>query len=729
MKSLHRLNNSKHKLMGKKKTKKEVERFILEFLHKHGDMFIPVDAISAALNMQKGSQQKLLHKAIKSLTDRNLLSSRGRGSEVRLEQSPGKLAIAEGPVSFNRFGVAFVKIADGTTEVRIPRKKTGLALPGDIVQVRVSGSGRNGQPEGKITGIVDRSNRIYVGTFRKEGKNQLYIEPDEKSAHISFFVLPENSKNASDNVKVIFELVDWLHPKSLPEARITEILGPSGSNDAAVLSVLAENQLRSTFPEEVDRYAERVATVIPESEYKRRLDLRTETVFTIDPEDAKDFDDALSISVLENGNYYLGVHIADVTHYVQPDSILDREAYNRGTSVYLVDRVIPMLPERLSNGVCSLRPNEEKLTYSCFMEVTPKGRVVKHSIEETVIKSAYRLTYEQAQEIIDGQKHDLSQPMAVLSEMTRMLTVKRFREGSVDLNTPEPRFELDAAGKPLGVYVKKRLLAHRLVEECMLLANKTVALHVDHLRKASGKKAAKDLYPFFYRIHDKPDAEKLSNVAENVKPLGIKFDVRTDNVTSAQINELLDQIKGKPLEYAINELILRSMAKAVYSPKNIGHYGLGFGHYAHFTSPIRRYPDVVVHRLLKNYASGLPGYSFEELGRFGTDCSEREKMAATAERDSVKLKQIEFMSERIGQEFNGVISGVIDRGLFVTINDYYCEGMVHISDLKDDYYVYDQFRHSLTGRYSGKTFMLGGEIRVKVMNASIEQRQIDFELA
>jgi ribonuclease R len=712
-----------------KRTKKEIEKFILDFLYKHGDNFIPVDVLSTALNMQKGAHRKQLNKAVHSLIAQNVLRARNRGNEIKLEQDPDKLVMAEGRITFNRFSVGFVKIGDGTTEIRIPRKKTGLALPGDRVTVKVTAAGRNDKPEGKVTEVLSRGGRIYVGTFKKEGKNQLYIQPDEKSAHINFFVLPENTRNAKNDDKVTFELVGWIHPKSLPEARITEVLGPKGSNDAAMLSVLAENQLRSTFPDEVDRYAERVATVISQSEYKRRLDLRTETVFTIDPDDAKDFDDALNISLLENGNYYLGVHIADVSHYVQPDSILDREAYSRGTSVYLVDRVIPMLPEKLSNGVCSLRPNEEKLTYSCFMEITPRGKVVNHSVEETIINSAYRLTYEEAQDIIDGKKHDLSEPLGMLSEMTRMLTAKRFREGSIDLNTPEPRFELDENGKPLNVYLKKRLIAHRLVEECMLLANKTVAMHIEQIRKASGKRASKDLYPFFYRIHDKPDAEKLQNIAENVKPLGIKLELKTDNVTSGQINELLGQIKGKPLEYAINELVLRSMAKAVYSPKNIGHFGLGFGYYSHFTSPIRRYPDIIVHRLLKNYFSGLPGYSFEELSRFGTDCSDREKMAVTAERDSVKLKQVEFMSERIGEEFDGVISGVTDRGMFVNINDLYCEGMVSVSDLKDDYYVYDQKRHCLSGRHGGKTYMLGGDIRVKVINTSIEQRQIDFELA
>jgi ribonuclease R len=388
-----------------------------------------------------------------------------------------------------------------------------------------------------------------------------------------------------------------------------------------------------------------------------------------------------------------------------------------------------MLPEKLSNGVCSLRPHEEKLTYSCFMEITKTGRVVNHSIEETIINSAFRLTYEGAQEIIDGKEHDLSQSLALFSEMTQMLTAKRFREGSVDLNTPEPRFELDEDGKPVSVYLKQRLITHRLVEECMLLANKTVAYQIEQFRNSSGKKASHDLYPFFYRIHDKPDIEKLQNIADHVKPLGIHLEIKSNKVASSRINELLEQMKGKPLEYAINDLILRSMAKAVYSPKNIGHYGLGFKHYAHFTSPIRRYPDLIVHRLLKNYLTGIPGYSFEELLQLGTHCSEREKMAVTAERDSVKLKQVEFMSEKIGEEFNGVISGVTEKGLYVTINDFYCEGMVHVSDLKDDYYVYDQNAHCLVGRHTGKSFHLGGEIRVKVTNTNIDQRQIDFELA
>ncbi len=503
-----------------------------------------------------------------------------------------------------------------------------------------------------------------------------------------------------------------------------------------MLSILAENELEAAFPTFVEEYAQHVASEIPAKEYKRRRDIRDMKIFTIDPYDAKDFDDALSINILDSGNFYLGVHIADVSYYVQHGSILDREAHSRATSVYLVDRVIPMLPECLSNGVCSLRPREDKLAFSCFMEITPTGQVVDYSFEETVINSSARFTYEEVQEIIDGKDHPHAESIRILAKMTSMLTDLRFKKGSLDLDTPEPRFRLDDAGKPIGVFVKDRLKAHRLVEECMLMANKTIASHISWLREQnresqSAKSGDNDThgkfnYPFLYRIHDRPDPEKLKNIVENVRPLGIDFTVRKGKVTTEELNRLIHDANKTSLKYAIHELILRSMAKAVYSPKNIGHYGLGFKEYTHFTSPIRRYPDLIVHRLLKQYAAGLPGYRFQDLVALGDHCSEKEKDAVIAERDSIKLKQAEFMSEKIGESFDGVISGVTDKGIYVMLNENFCEGMIAVRDLDDDFYMYEQSRHLLRGRNRGKIYRLGDDIRVKVAGTDLEQRQIDF---
>ncbi|KPQ00625.1 MAG: ribonuclease R [Bacteroidetes bacterium HLUCCA01] len=712
--------------------KSSLEKIIIEFLEHYPDTYVPVELMASALKMDNARDYKKLTKVVGKMTTRQMLKQNSSG-HVKPAINESNAGIQEGEIAVNRHGIGFVRLDGFDDDIRIPRKKMGVALPGDIVRIKITGkTGPNNRVEGRVLEIRKRGNRLFVGTLIREKSGACYIEPDEKSASTSFFVLPENTMDAKHNEKVIFRLIDWINPRTLPEARVVDRLGQKNTNDASILSILAENQIVSTFPDAVDEFARKIATTIPAAEYKRRLDLRDEVIFTIDPVDAKDFDDALSIRLLENGNYQLGVHIADVTHYMQPDTLLDKEALERGTSVYLVDRVIPMLPESLSNGVCSLRPNEDKLCYSCFMEIDHNGKVHDYEIRETVINSRHRFTYEAAQEVIDGKKHPFSEQMLLLQKLASRLTQLRFEHGAMDFDTPEPRFVLDEHGKPVDIVVKKRLDAHRLVEECMLMANKTVAIHIENLRSqaASGrKKKTKDLYPFFYRIHDKPDPQKLANVAENVGPIGIKFKPDAKKLSSRAINDLLKEVQGHILQNTINELVLRSMAKAVYSPQNIGHFGLSFEHYAHFTSPIRRYPDVIVHRLLKNYAAGVPGYTFSELESLGTHCSNREKMAVNAERDSIKLKQVEYMSSRIGNVYDGFISGVTEKGLFVSLKEVFCEGLVHISDLNDDYYVYDPNRHILYGRSNKKSYRLGDEITVKVFSTNIEQRTIDFVLS
>ncbi len=720
------------------KSRKKLDDQIIETLKPHENHYVPEGLLASALQLESGNDQKKLHKAINRLTQRKVLKRNKKGA-VKLkkgaldtEAAGGKnhdgSDVFEGKFTANRHGVGFVSVKEFDKDVRIPRKKCGTALEGDWVKVRIY-PGYSGRIEGSIAEVLKRGKSFFVGTFLEEQEGVYLIESDDQSARTEFFVAPENTHGAAHLDKVIFELVQWSHPRSLPEARVKDILGKKGSNDASMLSILAEHELRAPFSNAVEKEAESIPEEIPAEEIQRRSDLRGLNVFTIDPFDAKDFDDGLSITVLDNGNYYLGVHIADVTYYVRQETELDREAQVRGTSVYLVDRVIPMLPEKLSNGVCSLRPDEDKLAYSCFMEVTPRGDVVDYSIEETVIRSKCRFTYEEAQEVIDGERDGpFKEELDILASMTGMLTDRRFREGSVDLDSPEPVFILDDDGRPTDVKIKPRLKTHRLIEECMLLANRTVAGHIKNLRAQVSKKG-QDVYPFLYRVHDKPDIEKLENVAENVRPIGIDFKVPKGNVSPQAINSLLDQVKETNLKYTINELVLRSMAKAVYSPKNIGHFGLGFKHYAHFTSPIRRYPDVIVHRLLKHYEKGQKSYSYKELGRLGEETSECEQTAVQAERDSIKLKQVEFISERIGEAFEGVISGVTDKGLFIMIKEYYCEGMLAIRDLDDDYYVYDQQRHSLVGRRRGRVYQLGGEIRVRAVRTDFEQRTIDFELA
>ncbi|MEX0681354.1 MAG: ribonuclease R [Balneolales bacterium] len=721
-----------------KKQKIRLEDLILEMLERHPKSSVAKNTLMSAFKLPPKKGAQLFEKAISKLLNKNKIRLNKKG-EVRLNTTSPDGSTVEGIFTSNRRGVGFVRVDNMDQDVLIPARYTNTALEKDRVRVTLLTGKRNDRIQGKVVEVLQRGKNFFVGTFQQEGKNTYLIIPDEKSARTEFFVHPDNVKGARSNDKVTFRLVDWIHPRSLPEAEVLDILGKKGSNNAAMLSILAENELESAFPATVESFAESVAMEIPEKEYRRRKDYREMEVFTIDPFDAKDFDDAISIKVLKSGNYYLGVHIADVSYYVQPGNVLDDEARERGTSVYLVDRVIPMLPECLSNGVCSLKPNEDKLAFSCFMEITPAGQLADYLIEETVINSSKRFTYEEAQQVIDGAESPYADSLRMLAKFSAILTEKRFREGSINLDTPEPQFQLDEKGKPVGVYVKDRLAAHRLVEECMLMANKTVARHISRLRKEKpmnspknsvneDDKYGKSNYPFMYRIHDKPDPEKLKNIAENVQPLGIDFVVKNEHLSASKINTLINDVNQTNLKYTINELILRSMAKAVYSPKNIGHYGLGFNEYTHFTSPIRRYPDLIVHRLLKSYASGLPGYRFQELVELGDHCSDKEKGAVIAERDSIKLKQVEFMSERIGESYDGIISGVTDKGLFVMLKESFCEGMIAIRDLDDDYYAFDQNRHQLRGRKRGTAYRLGDDIRVKVVRTDIDQRQIDFIL-
>ncbi|SHF58312.1 RNAse R [Fodinibius roseus] len=714
------------------KSKKETfEEIILDILKNNPEAQLPFEVLQNILKVDSNNDNNRLKSAINSLFDRNLIVKR-RGGAIQLASSNGNDGhnknIITGKIDISRRGTGYLITEEFDEDIRVKSKHLGMALQDDVIKVQLFDRGRGKRREGKTVEIVERGRSMFVGTLRKQGKQNYLIKPDEKSAHTDFFVLPGNVRDAQSGDKVAFELVDWVHPQSLPEARVIEVLGKEGTNDANLLSILAENQIKAGFPEEVEAYAESISTGVPEKEIMRRHDIRDKTIFTIDPEDAKDFDDAISIEMLDNGNFYLGVHIADVTHYMPRETILDEEALNRGTSVYLVDRVIPMLPEKLSNGVCSLRPHEDKLAYSCFMELTPNGKLVGHTIEETVIHSDHRFTYEQAQEVIDGARSAYASEMNLAARLARILLNKRFQEGSINFDTPEPKFVLDENGKPIDVKLKERLFAHRLVEECMLMANRTVARHVDELRERSNKPTTKDLFPFFYRIHDQPDLDKLKNIEDNVKPFGINFHIDSPTVSSKAINVLLEQIEDTSIELTVNDLMLRAMAKAEYSPNNIGHFGLGFENYAHFTSPIRRYPDVVVHRLLKSYAGGQPSYSYNELKQLGTHCSERERAAIDAERDSVKLKQVEYLSQHLGEEFPGVISGVMESGIFVDLKDIHCEGMVRVSDLDDDYYTYDDKQHCLIGRNHGRKYQLGKELRVKVVNTDIKARQIDLTL-
>jgi len=571
--------------------------------------------------------------------------------------------------------------------------------------------------------VIERRRTKVVGTFQPRG-HYGFVVPDDQRITQDVFV-PENAFNgAKKDEKVVVSIDRFEDRKASPEGRIQRVLGPSTDPSVRVLSLAMSMDVKADFPEAVEQEAQQIDTAIPQAEIDRRLDLREKTTFTIDPVDAKDFDDAIHIERLPSGNYEVGVHIADVSHYVREASAMDEEALERATSVYLVDRTIPMLPEKLSNVVCSLRPREDKLAYSCIMEVSPQGHVVDYEIRETVIHSKQRLVYDRAQNYIEGgyPEDDIASHVVTAARLARTLTKKRMREGSIDFDTAEVKVILDDEGHPVDIVPKERMEANRLVEEFMLLANRTVGRHIDHPDEGLQK-------PFLYRVHDQPDAEKVQKLAEYVKLFGHELTIHDGNARSKDLNDLIQQIKDQPEEDVIERAALRTMSKAVYATDNIGHYGLGFDFYSHFTSPIRRYPDLIAHRLLKRYANGKSAPSTKQLSAYCEHCSEQERNATEAERESVKLKQVEYVQEHVGDVFDGVVSGVTKFGVFVEMKDLLVEGLVHVRDMDDDYYTYDETTYTMSGRNTGKSYRPGDEVSVQIVGANPEKREVDLLFA
>lgn len=630
----------------------------------------------------------------------------------------------QGVVDHVNANFAYVVTPDMEEDIWVKTQDLKFAIHGDLVSVVITKpAGKGYRPEGKVINILKRNREEFVGKIEVSPKFS-FVVPDSRNIHFDIMVYPEKIGKAKPNDKVMVKIDKWHDAKNRsPLGTVTEVLGQAGENEAEIHSIIAEFGLPFRFTKKIETAADNIPDLITKEEIKKRRDFRSITTFTIDPFDAKDFDDALSIRELEDGKYEIGVHIADVSHYVEEGSELDKEAIERATSVYLVDRTIPMLPERLSNGLCSLRPNEEKLTFSAVFEMDGKGSVSKKWFGRTIIKSDRRFTYEEAQERIEGLDSDFTKEVVTLNNIAKQIRKKRFQHGAVNFETVEVKFKLDEKGKPLEVITKVRKDAHKMIEEFMLLANREVATHIYKWKEKGKDEGSKT---FVYRVHDDPDPEKLNTFASFAARFGHKVDTGA-NVSSG-LNKLMAEIEGKPEQNVLESLAIRSMAKAKYTTDPRGHFGLAFDHYTHFTSPIRRYPDVMVHRLLEHYLQGGKNVGNEEYEPLCMHSSEREKRAADAERASIKYKQVEFMQTMLGQAFEGIVSGVTEWGVFVEIIETKCEGMIRMADLDDDFYEFDEKQMRIIGRNNKRIITLGDKLEVIVAKTDIDRRTIDLQL-
>ena len=611
--------------------------------------------------------------------------------------------------------------ADGES-IFVAERNSMHALNGDVVRVNIAARRRGAEPEAEVIEIVEKKEQTFIGTLKVD-KHFGYLLTDSKFLSTDIFIPKAKLKGGKTGDKAVVRITDWKDDFKNPSGEVVDILGKTGENNAEIHAILAEFGLPYKYPSSVEKAADKIGAGITEEVIAQRLDMRDVMTFTIDPADAKDFDDALSFRKLNNGNYEIGVHIADVTYYVHPDTIIDKEAQKRATSVYLVDRVVPMLPEHLCNGICSLRPNEEKLAFSVIFEMDDDAKVIKSKIARTVIKSNRRFAYEEAQEVIETGLGDCVEEIQKLNDLAKILRQQRYENGSVEFDRAEVKFHIDEKGKPLGVFFKVAKDANKLIEEFMLLANKTVATFVG---KPVGKKKPK---AFVYRVHDVPDPSRLSDLAAIARNVGYKVKSSgTPREINRSINRMLAEIKGRGEENYLATLAIRSMAKAIYTTDNIGHYGLGFDYYTHFTSPIRRYPDMMVHRLLDKYLNNGRSVNLQKLEEQCKHSSEMEQLAANAERSSIKYKQVEYMQEHLGETYSGIISGVTEWGLYVELNDNLCEGLVPMRDLADDYYDFDEKNHCLIGRRNNHRYRLGDNVDIKVARADLEKKQLDFIL-
>jgi ribonuclease R len=699
-------------------TKKMLSDQVIDLFLKSPSGGLNYKQIAAKLDIKDGGLKQLITTILYELKATGILEEEYAGNF----KYKHKGAYVTGTVDMTTSGSAYILTDEMLEDIFISREHMLNALHGDTVKVYVFARKRSRKAEGEIIEIIKRARATFVGTIDKVN-NFAFLIPDHKNMPFDIFIPAEQLSKAKNGDRAIVKIVSWSKGTKNPVGEIVEILGKTGDHHAEMHAILAEFGLPIRFPEEINRAAESLDEKITQEEIARRRDFRDILTFTIDPEDAKDFDDALSFRRLENGNYEIGIHIADVTHYIQENSLLEKEAAERATSVYLVDRVVPMLPERLSNFICSLRPHEDKLCFSAVVEMNDQAQVINRWFGRTIIHSNQRFSYQDAQEIIDKKEGILADELAILNRLAQTMRQNRFKQGAIAFDRIELKFKLDENGKPLGVYQRLHGTANELIEEFMLLANRLVA---EFIGKTERGRQAKT---FVYRIHDKPDPEKLMNLATFIQRFGYTINPGKGESTSHALNRLLDQVEGKAEQNIIETLAVRTMAKAVYSTSNIGHYGLSFAHYTHFTSPIRRYPDMMVHRLLAAYLNQEKSKDLENYESLCKHSSFMEQQAAMAERASVKYKAVEFMQDKIGQIFSGIISGVTEWGIYVEMIENKIEGMIPIRDLDDDFYVFDDSEYCLSGQNHGKQYRLGDQINVKIVRTNLVKKQLDLSIS
>lgn len=711
------MGKKRKELKGARKEKNQVARLapaIMELFGTTPGKAYTIKQIARKLGLKKKDDVKQATVLVHQLAAQGKLRQLADGSYSVIQTS----SEAVGQVDHVNSRFAYVRIGEDHPDIYIKDRDLNSAVDGDTVRVAIYRTRHGEHPEGKVTEIIKRNRNRFVGRLELS-PNFAFVKPDFRKIHDDFFIPSEDINGANSGDKVIVEVTAWADGDKSPVAKVIEILGKAGENEAEIHSIMAEFGLPFRFPEKVIHESTGIDAGITTEEIRRRRDFRDVTTFTIDPEDAKDFDDALSFRPLENGHIEVGVHIADVTHYVKTDMALEDEAYDRATSVYLVDRTIPMLPERLSNELCSLRPKEDKLTFSAVFELDRRAQIINEWFGRTIIHSDHRFSYEEAQDILESKSGPFAEELTTLNELAHKLRKERFAKGAVNFETTEVKFKLDSKGKPLAIVPKVRKDAHKLIEEFMLLANKQVATFVYKQRKGRERNT------FVYRIHDYPDPDKVHDFAVFARQFGHTLQVE-EHTISRSLNKLMEEIEGKPEQNVLQQLAVRSMAKAKYSTEQKGHFGLAFAHYSHFTSPIRRYPDMMVHRLLQHYLdNGNP----VNKAAYELKCehsSEREKRAADAERASIKYKQVEFITYAEEREYDGLISGVTEWGLYVEIADTKVEGMVRMADMDDDYYDYDEKKYRIVGRKKGKIYRLGDKVHVQIKKTDINRRLIDL---